>query len=182
MNFFTSFSSFFSILLRLVIFFLFQLLYVCIHILQIQVQAQTIETLDTQYGLFGISLESPLDSLPNKQFRGKKMKKEVYTIEKQPLFLGEAKLSNVQYVFYKNRLHSIILQTDNAKDSQNLLLFLDFFYGPGTQEGFSPLYVWQGKKVKMIYEQNVLTKASEVVIMSLAMEKEFQKEWVPANK
>lgn len=144
-------------------------------------QGQNIDALDTQYGIMGVSLESSLDSLPSKQFKGKRIKKDIYVLEKQSLALGQAKLSGVQYLFYKNKLHSIVLQAGNAKESENLLSFLEFFYGPGLKEGFSPLYTWKGKKVEMIYEQNVLTKTCEVIIISKAMQEKFEKDWVQAK-
>jgi hypothetical protein len=140
-------------------------------------QGQNVDALDAQYGMFGISLESSLDSLSGMLFKGRKMKKDIYVLEKQSLALGQAKLSGVQYLFYKNKLHSIMLRTDNAKESENLLAFLEFFYGPGLKEGFSPLYMWKGKKVEMIYEQNLLTKACEVMIISKAMQEKFEKDW-----
>jgi hypothetical protein len=144
-------------------------------------RGQNIDALDMQYGIFGVSLESSLDSLSGKLFKGKRMKKDIYVLEKQSLALGQAKLSGVQYLFYKNKLHSIVLQAGNAKESENLLAFLEFFYGPGLKEGFSPLYKWKGKKVEMIYEQNILTKTCEVMIISKAMQEKFEKDWVPAK-
>lgn len=156
-------------------------LFLFLYLILLNIKAQTLDALDAQYGLFGVSLETHLDSLPQKKFRGKKMKKEIYILEKQPLFLGQAQLSSVEYAFYKNKLHSIILHAENAQESEKLLYYLELFYGPGVKSGLSPIYIWQGKKVKMIYEQNLLTKSCEVNITSLAMENLFQKEWLPAN-
>jgi len=142
-----------------------------------QVLCQTLDALDMQYGLFGVSFETSLDSLPGLQKNGFYQKKAKYVDPDLPRVLGPAALSAVNFLFYKNRLHSIMIKTENEENSQKLLEFIQLFYGTGQKDGFSNLYSWEGKKVSMIYEQNILTKSAVLLITSLSMDAEFRKEW-----
>lgn len=59
--------------------------------------------------------------------------------------IGGANLSDIQFVYFDSRLHSVVLKTDNDTDGQALLTALDFTFGTGVAPDFPSQKPWQGK-------------------------------------
>jgi hypothetical protein len=149
--------------------------YLLVILLQVPVwlSAQSVEALDKEYGFMGFKLAQNLDSLKGFRYKTRYMKKDVFVRDSMPLEYAGVKFSAVSFIFYKKLLHSIIIKTEGANQSQNLLDLLQLYYGEGVQDGMAPRFIWNGKKVYMVFDQNLLTKNAELVIESKAVQNYF---------
>lgn len=59
--------------------------------------------------------------------------------------IGGANLSDIQFVYFDNRLHSVLFKTDNDTDGQALLTALDFTFGTGIAPNFPSQKPWRGE-------------------------------------
>lgn len=140
-------------------------------------RAQNTDALDADYGFFGVKLGDTLGRMPGMTRTGKYLKKDVYMRANQTMTAGSAELSRVEYLFYKERLHSIRIKTADDDNAQALLELLQAFYGEGKQDGMAPVYRWEGKRVRLKYEQNMLGKQAEVILESREIQNLFEQEW-----
>ncbi|MCS7085183.1 MAG: hypothetical protein RMM53_03050 [Bacteroidia bacterium] len=133
--------------------------------------------LDAQNGFFDYALGASLDTLKGFVYEGQTQKKERYVVKDLPLEYAGVKFKSVHFLFYRKRLHSIVLRTEGQAASEALLELLKLFYGPGEQDYLAPSYVWPGKTVRLTYEMNLLTKNAEAVFESVEMQRLFSREW-----
>lgn len=59
--------------------------------------------------------------------------------------IGGAHLSDIQLVYFQDRLHSVVLLTNNDTDGQALLSALDVTFGNGVAPNFPSQKPWQGQ-------------------------------------
>ncbi len=59
--------------------------------------------------------------------------------------IGGAKLSDIEFVYFDNRLHSVVLLTDNDTDGQALLSALDVTFGVGIGPDSSSSKPWNAQ-------------------------------------
>jgi hypothetical protein len=59
--------------------------------------------------------------------------------------IGGAKLSNIEFVYFDNRLHSVVLLTNNDTDGQALLSALDVTFGVGIGPDSSSSKPWNAQ-------------------------------------
>jgi len=139
--------------------------------------AQNIEALDAQNGFFEVHLGDSLQRFKNLKRDGSYLKKDKYVWVNDPLNYADVKFKAVYYLFYKGRLHSLHLKLEGEKNSHAFLEILRMFYGDGEQNAMAPHFEWQGKKVKLVYEENLFTKNADVFFISNEVEREFAQEW-----
>lgn len=140
-------------------------------------KAQNMEALDQQYGFLGYSFEAHVDSVQGLRMQDRYLKKQRYVPANGPLTLLDVELSKVFFLFYEGRLHSVMIRTEGAEESERALEALNMLYGPGKQDAMAPRYNWQGDRTTIFYDQNLLTKNAEIVVESIPMQKEFNKKW-----
>ncbi len=133
--------------------------------------------LDAQNGFFDYELGASLDTLDGFVYDGQSQKKERYLVKSLPLEYAGVKFKSVHFLFYRKRMHSIVLRTEGLAQSEALLELLKLYYGPGEQDYLAPSYRWPGKVVKLTYEMNLLTKNAEAVFESVEMQHVFSREW-----
>jgi len=59
--------------------------------------------------------------------------------------IGGAQLSDIQFVYFEKRLHSVVLKTDKDTDGQALLTALDFTFGTGIAPDMPSHKPWHGR-------------------------------------
>lgn len=138
---------------------------------------QNLEALDAQNGFFDVRLGAALDTLKGFEKFGSRLKKDRYHWGSCPKSYAGVRFSEVEFQFFKNRLHSIVINLNGDKDSQAFLELLKLFYGEGVQLGMAPNYTWEGKEVKLTYEQNLFTKNTVVVFESVEVQRFFSQEY-----
>jgi hypothetical protein len=55
-------------------------------------------------------------------------------------------------------------------------VLLETLLGPGKQDGYAPRYRWIGQRATLLYDQNILTKNTEVRLESLVLQQELERE------
>jgi hypothetical protein len=133
--------------------------------------------LDTQNGFFDYELGASLDTLVGFVHDGQTQKKDRYVVPTLKLEYAGVKFKSVHFLFYRKRLHSIVLRTEGQAQSEALLELLKLYYGPGDQDYLAPSYRWEGKVVKLTYEMNLFTKNAEAVFESVEVQRAFAREW-----
>lgn len=139
--------------------------------------AQNIEVLDAQNGFYEVELGDSLHHFKNLKRDGSYLKKDKYVRIDDPLIYADIKLKAVNYLFYKGRLHSLHIKLEGEKNSHPFLDLLKMFYGDGEQNALAPHFTWQGKRVKLVYEENLFTKNADVFFISVEVERIFSQEW-----
>lgn len=115
---------------------------------------QNLKALDEKYGFREMKFEMPLSSLKNHV----EVEKGFYKSTTENLKLGDYKLSEVVYSFYKGQLYVIMIETKGFENSSGVLKILQQAYGNGYQSNeYIERYVWFGEKVFMSYDQNSIT-------------------------
>lgn len=140
-------------------------------------KAQNVDALDQQNGFLDVLLGDSLTHFKDLKRTGSYMKKDKYAKDKEVTTYADVGLKNVYYLFYKGRLHSIQIKTEGEKNSHAFLDVLRMFYGDGEQDAMAPNFEWNGKKVRLTYEENLFTKNAEVFFISREVEHIFSQEW-----
>lgn len=133
--------------------------------------------LDAQNGFFDYELGASLDTLKGFVYDGQSQKKERYVVKSLPLEYAGVRFKSVHFLFYRKRMHSIVLRAEGLAHSEALLELLKLYYGPGEQDYLAPFYRWPGKTVRLTYEMNLLTKNAEAVFESVEVQQIFSREW-----
>lgn len=141
------------------------------------VLSQDIGSLDIQYGLFGVKLGTHIDSLSGFERKGRYQKKTEYIRPDRREILGPAQLSEVTYLFHRKQLHSIRIRTKGDEQSDAVLDFLQTFYGTGKRPTASPRITWNGKRIVLVYEKNLLTHNAEILLISKDIDRLFRKDY-----
>ncbi len=136
-------------------------------------QAQ--QSLDEVYGLLGRSLEAPLSSFSGLIPKGTFGRKAWYRSPADTLWEG-IPLAEVRYAFYREKLHTIQVRVEGDEASKALLVLLETLFGPGKQDGYAPRYRWIGQRAVLVYDQNILTRNTEVRLESLVLQRQLERD------
>lgn len=133
------------------------------------------QSIDEVYGLLGRSLESPLVSFSGLIPKGTFGRKAWYRSPSDTLWEG-IRLAEVRYAFYRDKLHTIQVRIEGAEASEAMRVLLETLLGPGKQEGYAPRYRWIGQRATLIYDQNILTRNTEVRLESLVLQRQLERD------
>lgn len=139
--------------------------------------AGDLKTLDEKNGFRDNKLETNFNQFKDLVFKeGETVK--FYIKKKENLTLGNYKLKNIYYGFYKNQLSNIIIETAGAINSHGVLDILIKGYGSPTDKPnkYIEHYFWLGEKVTLIYKENSITKDSIIYIDSVFLTDEREEE------
>lgn len=136
------------------------------------------EVLDYIAGWGGIRLEAHQDSIYRLTPAGRAANRRlVRAIGKPDSLLAGQGIGQLEYLFYKRQLHSLVLVTETASASQALLQQLQDTFGAGTQKGRAPQYWWQGQYVRLDFDQNLLTGRATATFLSIPLQKQMEQSW-----
>lgn len=142
---------------------------------------QDLKALDAEYGFMGLKLETNLDSLENMEPAGKSLGLPAYTKADFPKAWGEYKFHKVKFLFFNKELHSIIVKTYGKETSHGILNLLQLYYGEGKKPNMQATYYWNGKRVKLSYDENLFTGDAEIHWMSYKIQNKYL-EFVSGSK
>ncbi|MCS6789588.1 MAG: hypothetical protein NZ580_01200 [Bacteroidia bacterium] len=131
--------------------------------------------IDTIYGLLGRTLESPFAGFVGLVPLGTFQRKQWYRSPRDTSWEG-VPLKEVKYAFYRGRLHTIQIKIEGEEASQAALVLLRTFFGEGKQEGYAPRYRWMGNRAYLIYDQNILTRNTEIRLESLLLQRQLEED------
>lgn len=118
---------------------------------------QNLKALDDKYGFREAKFEMPVSSFKNLEFssRDDNIYETTYRVKNADLTIGDYKLEEIEYTFYKNKLMNIsITINNNLYNQEGILKVLEVAYGKGVFESgamFEKNYFWDGAKVSMYY-------------------------------
>lgn len=130
---------------------------------------------DSVYGLLGRSLESPVSLFSGLLPKGTFQRKVWYRSTLDTVWEG-IRLAEVRYAFYRGKLHTIQVRVEGEEASRALLVLLETMFGPGKQEGYAPRYRWVGQRAALLYDQNLLTRNTEVRLESLVLQRQLERD------
>ncbi|MCS6895554.1 MAG: hypothetical protein NZZ60_05325 [Bacteroidia bacterium] len=130
---------------------------------------------DSIYGLLGYSLEMPQSAFRGLIPKGSFQRKVWFRSSSDSLWEG-IRLAEVKYAFYKGKLHTIQLRIEGAEASAAALVLLETYFGKGKQDGYAPRYRWIGQKAVLLYDQNILTRNTEIRLESLILQQELERD------
>lgn len=131
--------------------------------------------IDTLYGLLGWRLESPQSAFSSLIPKGTFQRKTWYRSPTDTVWEG-IPLAEVKYAFYKGKLHTIQIRVNGEEASTAMLILLETLFGKGQQDGYAPRYRWKGERAILLYDQNILTRNTEVRMESLILQRELERD------
>lgn len=150
----------------------------CIVILKpFNVIGQGTKELDEQNGFFKVQLGANIDTLVHMKLIDTHLKKQRYIKSDIESVFSIIPLDKTYFYFYQKRLHSIHIRVIGKEASENFLEYLTLLYGQGSQETIAQYYTWEGKYVKLVYEQNILTHNASIVFTSKEIDNYFKQEY-----
>jgi hypothetical protein len=130
----------------------------------------TLEALSEKYGFRDAHFEAPLSSFKDMVLLDPRKSSKVYYRRSDSRKIGGAEVKGIYYTFYKGRLSSVSIITKGIEDSRALLAALQAQYGPGEQANERiEKYEWPANRVKMVYDQNIITDDATVLLISTYM-------------
>jgi hypothetical protein len=152
------------------------------------VLAGDLEALDTDNGFAGATLGEPLEAFEGLELISERGARgtSLYAASGATPELGEARLDDVTYGFYRGRLFFLALFTSGRRNGEAALAALEKHYGPGSPvRGDAAEYVWQGRRVTLHFRQDPVTKLGMVGFtdrtVQLSVPEAAGAESVPAN-
>lgn len=142
---------------------------------QLQLQAQDsiphIFFLKTKPGL-------PPDSIFRKEYKGKFQKNfQQYTSAEEVQGYGSYRFKRVQYLVYKNRIHSIITLLDYSESNTTIQDLLKMEYGEPVQpDGYRPYMYWYTPHYFISYEDDIVSDRIEIRVVSRSVQQQFEEE------
>lgn len=133
------------------------------------------QSIDDVYGLLGRSLEAPLSSFSGLLPKGTFGRKVWYRSSTDTVWEG-IRLAEVRYAFYREKLHTIQVRIEGAEASEAMRVLLETLFGPGKQDGYAPRYRWIGQRALLVYDQNILTRNTEVRLESLVLQRQLERD------
>ncbi len=131
--------------------------------------------IDSIYGLLGHTLEAPQSSFAGLIPKGTFQRKAWYRSTTDTVWEG-IRLAEVKYAFYKGKLHTIQIRIEGEDASAAALVLLEVLFGKGKQDGYAPRYRWIGQRATLLYDQNILTRNTEIRMESLTLQKELERD------
>ncbi|MCJ7448229.1 MAG: hypothetical protein MUO72_11080 [Bacteroidales bacterium] len=121
--------------------------------------SQNLRALEDKYGFRGAKLEMPISSFRNLELKRSidVLDEKTYRVTDADLFMGDYKLKEIEYTFYRGKLMTICITVSNYVDQQGVLKVLEAAYGTSIFEKgdtYEGRYSWKGKKVSMYYFLN----------------------------
>jgi hypothetical protein len=96
-----------------------------------------------------------------------------YTQPSDDLTIGNAKIKEISYGFYKGRLSTVLLQTDGLINSRALLEVLRQAYGSGSRPNrFMDRYLWDGSRVLLYYDEKPISNDAIALFQSVPLRNE----------
>lgn len=132
-------------------------------------------SVDSVYGLLGRPLESPASLFSGLLPKGTFQRKVWYRSTLDTVWEG-IRLAEVRYAFYRGKLHTIQVRVEGEEASRALLVLLETRFGPGKQDGYAPRYRWIGQRATLLYDQNLLTRNTEVRLESLVLQRQLEQD------
>lgn len=127
--------------------------------------AGDLAALDADNGFAGASLGEPVESFEGLELISERAARgtRLYTGTGEMPRLGQARLDDVTYGFYRGRLFFLALFTSGRSNAEAALAALEEYYGPGTPvPGEAAEYVWQGDRVTLHYREDPVTRMGMV--------------------
>ncbi len=128
---------------------------------------------DSIYGLLGRQLESPIAAFAGLIPKGTFQRKHWYRSPVDTVWEG-IPLAEVRYAFYRGKLHTIVIRVEGPEASEAMRVLLETLFGPGKQDGYAPRYRWIGQRATLLYDQNILTRNTEVRMESLVLQRQLE--------
>jgi hypothetical protein len=96
-----------------------------------------------------------------------------YTRPSDDLTIGDARIKEMTYGFYKGQFYSVLLQTEGLINSRALLEVLRQAYGVGARPNqFMERYVWDGSRVLLYYDQKPISDDAIALLQSVPLKHE----------
>jgi hypothetical protein len=96
-----------------------------------------------------------------------------YTRPSDDLTIGDARIKEMTYGFYKGQLYSVLLQTEGLINSHALLEVLRQAYGSGSRPNqFMDRYIWEGSRVVLYYDQKPISDDAIAIFSSVPLKSE----------
>lgn len=127
--------------------------------------AGDLEALDSDNGFAGATLGEPVEAFEGLELISERGARgtSVYAARGATPELGDARLDDVTYGFYRGRLFFLALFTSGRHNGEAALAALEKHYGPGSPvPGDAAEYVWQGSRVTLHFRQDPVTKLGMV--------------------
>lgn len=127
----------------------------------------SLEVLSEKYGFRDAHFETPLTSFKGMALVAPGNVTKGYTRATDSKKIGGAQISSIRYYFYKGKLSSVAITTKGLVNSRALLAALTAQYGEAQQPNeYLKKYYWDATRVRMGYDENVITNDATVIILS----------------
>ena len=120
----------------------------------------------------------PPDSIFRSRFIGKHAKYfQEWTSQEENQRYQNYHFRKVQYIAYKNQIHSIVVKMDYSDFNKGFLNLLTNAYGEATKPGlYQTICYWKTPDYFISYEDDIVGDLLEIRIVSLAVQKQFEAE------
>lgn len=144
------------------------MLYLFLLLMATSVYAQNTKQLDKKYGfrdaIFGMNL-SEFDTTMLCSFQP--YSEKICDKIDENLTIGSYGVNAINYFFYKNLLYEVMIETKGILNSRGVLGVFQQAYGPGVKNNmYIENYIWKGRKVIMVYDENPITYDATILIQS----------------
>lgn len=118
----------------------------------------------------------PPDSIFRSRYIGKYAKYfQEWASQEEIQAYQKYRFRKVQYIAYKNQIHSIVVKMDYSDLNKSFLDLLTNAYGEATKPGlYQTIYYWKTPDYFISYEDDIVGDMIEVKIVSLAVQKQFE--------
>lgn len=133
--------------------------------------------IDSMYGLAGLSLEMDRRAFSSSSLipKGTHQRKTWYRWDVDTAWQG-IRIQEIQLAFYRDKLHTVEMKLSRPEDAEAFLVLLETYLGKGKQDGYAPRYRWQGERASLLYDQNILTKATVIRLESLVLQRQLERD------
>jgi hypothetical protein len=108
--------------------------------------------LDDHYGFRDLKFEQLIATCGGMTLVEDDGDQKFYTRKDDRLEMGEAKLTRIEYSFYRGKFANVTVNTQGKTNSVALLTYLEKYYGPGRKSPRgAEKYYWFGQKVTVDY-------------------------------
>ena len=146
--------------------------------------AGDVSDLDAANGFGGAQLGEPVDAFDGLELLSRRAARgtSLYTRSGAAPKLGDARLDDVTYGFYRDRLYFVALFTSGRSNARAALAALQEAYGLGTAvPGEASEYIWHGERVTLHFREDPVTEIGMVGFTSTAIDEQMKAAGHPAN-
>lgn len=142
-------------------------------------QSPQIKELDAKNGFRDVKFGSAPSLLTGAKLEAEQGAVRMYSRPADALKIGEAQVSDIFYIYLKDRLMTVRLAAIGQANSQNMLDAFIMQYGPGYRDRkYRESYSWDGQIVDMRYDQdqagNSLLEMSSQALADEQLEDHFK--------